>query len=135
MRRKHKFPLTKSSKQHQAAHTCFLAKAEYRARTTCSAVADLKALTSRCKVEQQLLYVSPEPHGQGSIDAPPKPPPGEVLFFFDFFFFVANSCVAEERAHVEAGTKAKELAISIGNKMRAIEHKPERDKNCILDPV
>jgi hypothetical protein len=53
--------------------TCRLAYAEYLARTTASAVAVLKALTSVWSLPQHLAYPSVEPQGQSSIAAPPNP--------------------------------------------------------------
>jgi hypothetical protein len=50
-----------------------LAYAEYLARTTASAVAVLKALTSVWSLPQHLEYASIEPQGQSSIAAPPNP--------------------------------------------------------------
>ena len=72
----------------------FLAYAEYLARTTCSAGADLNVLMSLCNLPQHDEYVYPTPHGHSSIAAPPNddtvlvvPLPLPLRFFFFFFFF------------------------------------------------
>lgn len=77
--------------------TTLLEYAEYRARTTSSAVAPANAAGSVCSLPQHFMYPNPEPQGHGTTAAPPNPEvdPLFLLLGFGLVPFLASSCSSD----------------------------------------